>query len=293
MIPIFFNFGTFTVFGHSIHIAIYSYGVMVALGLIGGYLVIAWECRRRGITTEYASSLVVWAAIAGLVGARIWDVFDSPQMYLQHPISIIFSSAGFVWYGGFVGGFLAVWLIARHFGVRFLTTADMVAPAILVGHAIGRMGCLLSGDGGWGVPTKMPWGMAFPHAIVGWNSQTVLRLNAHDQLVSGFYPGVRVQPTPIFEAVLYVAIAAFLLWALRRRNWREGVVFYLFLVLSGGARFLVEFWRINPRVLWGLSEYQLFSILMMVAGTAALIWAWNKRTAEPETEVAEKSAVSA
>jgi phosphatidylglycerol---prolipoprotein diacylglyceryl transferase len=270
MIPILFRVGPITV---------YSYGLMVALGFVGAAVVLFLECRRRGIDTGYASSLVTWAGLAGLAGARLWDVCNNFQLYAAHPLSIIFSSSGFVWYGGFVGGFAAMYLVARHNRVRFLTTLDMAAPAVLVGHAFGRLGCLLSGDGDWGLPTKMPWGMAYPHAIVGWNSQTVLRLNARGQLVPGFYPGVRVQPTPIFEAVLYVAIAAFLLWAMRKRSWAEGRVFCLFLILSGGARFLVEFWRINPRVLWGLTEPQLFSIAMMAAGIAASLLAKVRKPA--------------
>jgi len=271
MIPILFKLGPVT---------IYSYGVMMALGFIAAGFVLASECRRRSLPTDYASTIVLWGAIGGLVGARLWDVYDEFPHYAQHPLSIIFSRSGFAWDGGFAGGLLAVYLVSRSFRIRFLTTADMAAPAVLIGHAFGRMGCLLSGDGDWGLPTKMPWGMSFPNAIVGWNSQTVLKLNAQGQLVSGFYPGVRVQPTPIFEAVLYVAIAVFLLWAMHKRCWIEGQTFYAFLVLSGGARFLVEFWRINPRVLWGLSEYQLFSILMMIAGIAALLLTKsNKATA--------------
>jgi phosphatidylglycerol:prolipoprotein diacylglycerol transferase len=274
MIPVLLKLGPITV---------YSYGLMMALGFVAADLVIAAECRRRGITPEYASSLVVWAAVAGLVGARIWDIWDNFPLYMQHPWSMIFSGSGFVWYGGFVGGAVAIYFVARRYGVRFLPTADMVAPGILIGHAFGRMGCLLSGDGDWGLPTKMPWGMAFPNAIVGWNSQTVLKLNAHDQLVSGFYPGVRVHPTPIYEAVLYVAIFAFL-WSIRKRNRVEGRIFYLFLILAGAARFVVEFWRINPRVLWGLSEYQLFSILMVAVGTVAYLLTLKR---EPETAAAK------
>ena len=269
MIPILFKIGPIT---------IYSYGLMMALGFIAADLLLVVECRRRKLTTDFAPSIVVWGAIGGLAGARLWDVCNKFSVYAQHPLSIIFSSSGFVWYGGFLGGLLAVYLVSRSYKIRFLTTADMTAPAVLIGQALGRMGCLLSGDGDWGLPTKMPWGMSFPNAIIGWNSQTVLKLNAHDQLVSGFYPGVRVQPTPIFEAVLYVAIALFLLWAMRTRNWGEGKPFYVFLVLSGAARFLVEFWRINPRVLWGLTEPQLFSILMIAGGIIALL-VTRKKTA--------------
>ncbi|MCL5005784.1 MAG: prolipoprotein diacylglyceryl transferase [Acidobacteria bacterium] len=270
MIPILFKLGPIT---------IYSYGLMMALGFIAAYLLLVVECRRRKLSSDFASSIIVWGAIGGLAGARLWDVYDQFPSYAQHPLSIIFSSSGFVWDGGLLGGLLAVYLISHYYKVPFLTTADMAAPAVLIGQALGRMGCLLSGDGDWGLPTKMPWGMSFPHAIVGWNSQTVLKLNAHDQLVSGFYPGVRVQPTPIFEAVLYVAIAVFLIWAMRKRHWAEGRVFYAFLVLSGGARFLVEFWRINPRVLWGLTEYQIFSILLMAVGVAALVITRNRKPA--------------
>jgi phosphatidylglycerol:prolipoprotein diacylglycerol transferase len=262
MIPILLKLGPITV---------YSYGMMMALGFVAADLLLTAECRRRGIAPDYGSSLVVWGAIGGLIGARLWDVWDNFPLYAAHPWSIVFSGSGFVWYGGLTGGFVVVYLASRRYRIPFPTVTDMAAPAVLIGHAFGRIGCLLSGDGDWGLPTKMPWGMAYPNAIVGWNSQTVLKLNARDQLVSGFYPGVRVQPTPIFEAVLYLAIATFLLWGMRRRHWIEGQAFYLFLILSGAARFLVEFWRINPRVLWGLSEYQLFSILMIAIGTAAYI----------------------
>jgi phosphatidylglycerol---prolipoprotein diacylglyceryl transferase len=267
MIPILFKLGPIT---------IYSYGLMVALGFIAAYLLLEPECGRRKLPAEFATSIVLWGAIGGMVGARLWDVYDEFPIYAQHPLSIILSRSGFAWDGGFAGGLLAVYLVARHYKVRFLTTADMAAPAVLVGHAFGRMGCLLSGDGDWGLPTKMPWGMSFPQAIVGWNSETVLKLNAQGQLVSGFYPGVRVQPAPIFEAVLYVAIAVLLFWGMRKRQWSEGRPFYLFLILAGAARFLVEFWRINPRVLWGLTEYQLFAILMIAAGTAAFLITSNK-----------------
>lgn len=273
MFPILFKLGPIT---------IYSYGLMMALGFVGAERILAWECRRRGISADYAPSIVAWGGLAGLAGARLWDVFNNLSDYAHDPLSIVFSTSGFVWYGGFIGGFVAIVLVARRHRVRVLSTLDMVAPAVLVGHAFGRMGCLLSGDGDWGLPTRMPWGMAYPRAIVGWNSETVLKLDAHGQLVPGFYPGVRVQPMPIFEAVIYVAIAAFLLWAMRKRRWKEGLAFCTFLVLSGAARFVVEFWRINPRVLWALTEPQLFSIVMMAAGVAAFLLMWLRRGGQAE-----------
>lgn len=280
MIPVLLKLGPITV---------YSYGLMMALGFVAADLVIASECRRRDISPDYASSLVIWAALAGLAGARLWDIWDNFPIYMQHPWSVVFSGSGFVWYGGLVGGAIAVYIVARRYGVAFLTTADMAALGVLIGHAFGRMGCLLSGDGDWGLPTRMPWGMAYPNAIVGWNADTVLKLNARGQLVSGYSPGVRVHPTPIYEAVLYVAIFV-LLWSIRKRAGVEGRIFYLFLILAGAARFAVEFWRINPRVLWGLTEYQLFSILMTAAGTIAFLFTLNRK---PEAALAKATSKEA
>jgi phosphatidylglycerol---prolipoprotein diacylglyceryl transferase len=262
MIPVLFKLGPLT---------IYSYGLMMALGFLAADLVISAECRRRGITPDYATSVVVWGAIGGLAGARVYDVLDNFPAYMHNPWSIVFSGSGFVWYGGLIGGILTIYFIARHYRVAFLVTADLCAPALAIGQALGRVGCQLSGDGDWGLPSKLPWAMAYPHAIIGWNANTVLKLDSHDHLVSGFYPGVRVHPAPVYEAILYVGVFAFL-WSIRKRNVVAGRLFYLYLVTAGAARFLVEFVRINPRVLWGLSEAQLIAIVMMVTGTAALLY---------------------
>lgn len=269
MIPVLLHLGP---------IKIYSYGLMMALGFIAAYLVVTADSKRRGLNPDYASVLVVWCGAAGIVGARIYDVLDNLRAYMADPSAMIFSGAGFVWYGGLAGGIVAVWLISRRYRVRFLTTVDILAPAAAIGQAFGRIGCLLSGDGDWGLPSKLPWAMAFPHAIVGWNARTVLKLNEHGQLVSGFYPGVRVQPAPIYEAALYFGVFI-VLWSLRRKINVEGRLFYLYLIMAGASRFLVEFVRINPRVLFDLSEAQLIAIVMMVVGVAAYYYSVVKQPA--------------
>jgi len=262
MIPVLLRLGPLT---------IYSYGLMMAFGFIAGDIVLGRECRRRGFPPELASSVVVWGAIAGIVGARIYDVFDNWPAYRTDLPSIVLSGSGFVWYGGLIGGIISTWIVARYYKVSFLTVADMCAPALILGQAFGRMGCQLSGDGDWGAPSKVPWAMAYPNAIVGWNERTVLALNSHNELVSGFYPGVRVHPTPIYEVILYTTIF-FVLWSLRKKINVEGRILCLYLILGGAARFLVEFLRINPRVFLGLSEAQLISLLMITAGTIGWLW---------------------
>lgn len=269
MIPILLRLGPFQLFGHPLTITIYSYGLMMALGFIAADLVIAADCHRRGIDSDYATAIVLWGAVGGIAGARLYDVLDNWRLYMADPITIVWSGSGFVWFGGFIGGVTAAYFVARHYKVSFGATADMCGPALAIGQALGRIGCHLSGDGDWGLPSTLPWAVAYPKAIVGWNSQTVLKLDAHDNLVSGFFAGVRVHPAPIYEAILYT-IVFIILWSMRRRSGVAGRIFYLYLVLLGGCRFMVEFVRINPRVLWGLSEAQLISIVMMAGGAAAL-----------------------
>jgi phosphatidylglycerol:prolipoprotein diacylglycerol transferase len=267
MVPIIVRLGPVT---------IYSYGLMMALGFIAADLLLNHECRRRRFPPEMATTLIVWGAIGGLAGARLYDVFDNWSAYMSHPVAIVFSGAGFVWYGGLIGGIISSWLVARHYRLSFLTVADLCAAPLALGMAFGRMGCQLSGDGDWGLPSKLLWAMAYPRAIVGWGPETVLKLDRRGNLVSGFFPGVRVHPTPIYEALLYVAIFCFL-WSIRRRAAVEGELLYLYLILAGVARFLVEFVRINPRVLWGLSEAQLISLIMIAAGSMAWYWSTRRR----------------
>jgi phosphatidylglycerol:prolipoprotein diacylglycerol transferase len=280
MIPIILRLGPVT---------IYSYGLMMALGFIVGDLLLSQECRRRGFSSELGTAVIVWGAIGGLGGARLYDVLDNWSAYINHPASIIFSGAGFVWYGGLIGGIVSSWLVARRYRVPFLTVADMCAAPLMLGMAFGRMGCQLSGDGDWGLPSTLPWAMAYPRAIVGWGPDTVLKLDDHGNLVAGFFPGVRVHPTPIYEATLYVAGFCFL-WSIRKKVTLEGEVLCLYLILAGAARFMVEFVRINPRVLWGLSEAQVISLIMIAAGSMAWYWSSKRRV---ETANAGREALRA
>jgi phosphatidylglycerol---prolipoprotein diacylglyceryl transferase len=119
------------------------------------------------------------------------------------------------------------------------------------------------------LPSTMPWAMAYPHAIVGWNEHTVLKLDAHYNLVSGYFPGVRVLPTPVFETAAFFLLC-FILLKLLHRPHVDGKITAAYLVLAGFERFIVEFWRVNPRVLWCFSEAQLISVVLIVVG--ALIW---------------------
>ncbi len=276
MIPILFHFGPLTV---------YSFGMMMALGFLAADYVIRLECKRRGFDPEYSSSVVIAAAVAGIVGSRLYAIADDLPTYLADPKSMIFSGSGFVFYGGMIGGIIGAYLVSRWYRISFGVTMDMCAPALAIGQAIGRQGCQLAGDGDWGLPSNLPWAMAYPKAIVGWNSETVLKLDDHYRLVSGFFPGVRVHPAPIYETILYFGVFA-ILWSMRKRSEPAGRLMYWYLLLAGASRFLAEFVRINPRVFYGLSEAQLIALAMMVVGAIALTLTAKRRPEQNENRPA-------
>jgi len=212
MIPVLFHLGPLTV---------YSFGLMMALGFLAADYVIRLECVRRGYDPEYSSSIVIAAAVMGLVGSRLYAILDDLPTYIADPKTMIFSGSGFVFYGGMIGGLLGAYLVSRWYRIGFAATIDMCAPALAIGQAIGRMGCQLAGDGDWGLVSNVPWAMAYPRAIVGWNSQTVLKLDDHYQLVSGFFPGVRVHPAPVYETILYLGVFT-ILWSMRKTSYPPG-----------------------------------------------------------------------
>jgi prolipoprotein diacylglyceryltransferase len=129
--------------------------------------------------------------------------------------------------------------------------------------------------------------MAYPHAIVGWNAETVLKLDQHYRLVSGFFPGVRVHPAPVYETILYLGVFT-ILWSMRKTSHPAGRLICWYFVLAGAARFIVEFVRVNPRVFHGLSEAQLIAVAMMVFGGVALILSRQKDPAQRDRRPAEK-----
>jgi phosphatidylglycerol:prolipoprotein diacylglycerol transferase len=278
MIPVLFHLGPLTV---------YSFGLMMALGFLAADYVIRLECIRRGYDPEYSSSIVIVAAVMGLVGSRLYAILDDLPTYLADPKSMIFSGSGFVFYGGMIGGLLGAYLVSRWYRIGFGSTLDMCGPALAIGQAIGRMGCQLAGDGDWGLPSNVPWAMAYPRAIVGWNSETVLKLDDHYRLVSGYFPGVRVHPAPVYETILYLGVFT-ILWSMRKTSYPPGRVMYWYMVLAGGARFLAEFWRINPRVFYMFSEAQLIALAMVIVGGIALVLTSGKSQPESSQQPGEK-----
>jgi prolipoprotein diacylglyceryl transferase len=241
-----------------------TFGLMVATALlVSAYVLQADFDRRRGqleAIKGYKSQkdegflIIGVAGLAGLLGARLYHVLESPTEFFADPWPQLFSRFGFAWFGGFLGGFVALLFLARRSKIPVLEFLDICSPAACVGYAIGRIGCLLSGDGDYGKPTSLPWGMSFPNGVVPTPD--------------------RVHPTPLYEFFIWLAIAAFL-WRMGSKALRgpkaRGEIFCNYLLLTGAARFLIEFLRINPRSFFGLSNAQAASLVSILLG-AVLLW---------------------
>ena len=227
--------------------------------------------RGRARTVE-PETLIAIPCLAGIIGAKLYHVLETPQDLLASPLEELFSPYGFAWFGGFLAGLAAFIWIGRRRGVPLLELFDAGSPAAALGYGIGRIGCLLSGDGDYGIPTSLPWGMSFPNGLVPTTE--------------------RVHPTPIYEFIAACAIA-WILWRLGARqvaSWRvsnearavralpAGTVFAVYLLLTGVARFLVEFIRINPRSFLGMSNAQAAGLASAIAGAALWWWLARART---------------
>ena len=152
MPPILFEFGPF-------HIA--TYGLMLAIGFLAGLFILRRELVRKGLAGALADRIVMAAMIGGIVGGKLFHILEYPHTFLEDPTGMIFSGYGLAWYGGFLGGTAAVlWTLRRH-GALDLSVLDAAAPALTAGYFFGRSGCQLSGDGCYGIPTDLPWGMTF------------------------------------------------------------------------------------------------------------------------------------
>jgi phosphatidylglycerol:prolipoprotein diacylglycerol transferase len=229
-------------------LSVKTFGLCFGASFLLCGLVLARRLRELERPVDWAYEIIFAGLVGGLVGARLWYVADHTDDLSDDVLGTLFGGSGLVWYGGALGGALAVVLWARRRSFAGLTLLDLCAPALALGYAGGRVGCQISGDGDYGEPWDGPWAMAYPDGAVPTD--------------------VKVHPTPIYES-LAMGIAALVLWRLRDRL-APGRLFALYLVFAGVERFLVEFIRRNQDVALGLTLAQLFSLAMLAVGAAWL-----------------------
>jgi phosphatidylglycerol:prolipoprotein diacylglycerol transferase len=266
-----------------------TFGLLLWLAAVCATVVLHKNFVRNGVDAD-ALNVVAVVVLAGIVGAKLWHELQDPHELvaawrqilvpgIHHPLDVVLDflhwfQAGFAWYGGLVASIVTlIWQgsVIRFKGPREgtlgprvgpLRMLDLAAPAAALGYGVGRIGCLTSGDGDYGINTTLPWGVHMAHGADVY----------HRALVPPTPPDALVQPTPIYE--LFFALLVFwLLWKLGEKHKPIGWMTGLYLILSGIGRFLVEFVRINPKLYFGhtMSNAQVAALGSVVAGAVLLL----------------------
>lgn len=308
-------------FGINVPIPVYSFGAMVALaaivagwmtgreldrmhaaGLVGSVKVPGGKDKKgRRKMVEGSPSLIIWnvtvyAMLLGFVGSKLFHILENMGDFARDPLGMIFASGGFTFYGGLlVSAAFVAWYVNRQ-GVRPARFADAVAPGLMIGYGIGRIGCYLAGDGDWGVcsnladkPGWLPswlWSETFPRNLMGPGQEPVdvIQYTAGQMQAAGMDAGVcevadGVYPTMLYEFAMAAALTG-ILWAARKHPFAAGWLFSLYLVFNGVERFVIEQIRVNNvGEMFGITATQaeVISVALIVAGVIGMAVALAKR----------------
>ena len=236
------------------HFMVRWYGLIVAFA-IGLGVWIAWrEAKRKGLDEKHFNDALLWIILAGLIGARLFHVIDHwPHEYVNDPIRALYIwEGGLAIWGGVIGGGLALAFFAwrRHLRLSFLF--DLAVPGVVLGQAVGRFACIITGDA-MGKATTGPFGFAYtsPNAMV-------------PQL------GVYYTPTPVYEIIMNFLIFG-LVWRLRKQHLPDGALFLIYLTLYSAGRFVITIWSSYEIVAFGLNQAQLISLIALIVGVPLLV----------------------
>jgi len=245
-----------------------TYGVLLALAFLLALVVAARLAERDGLPRERIYDLGLWLLLAAIIGSKLLLLVVEPE-YRADParlLSLDFLRSGGVFYGGFLGAVLTAYVLVRRYELPWWQTADACAPGIALGQAIGRQGCFAAGCC-WGKPTDAPWGVRFSelgHQVTG------VPIDAH------------LHPTQLYESFAAFFFFGLLVWLHRRKTF-NGQVILAYGVLYGATRFLIEFFRDDPRgdvlgltSLTHLSTSQLISLLVALGSLVILVIRWRR-----------------
>ncbi|MEC9377123.1 MAG: prolipoprotein diacylglyceryl transferase [Candidatus Neomarinimicrobiota bacterium] len=242
MYPILFEIGP---------LKIYSYGFMLVIAFYTCFYLLNHDMKRLGYDNKFAPDIVFWAAVGGILGSKLYYLLENLDQVIQDPFGMIFSGSGLVFLGGLMGGTFCVTMVLRKNNLPWLVFADIVAPLLILGYGIGRIGCFLVGDD-YGISSDLPWAMTFPNGLPP-------TLSA-------------VHPTQMYETILALGIFSFL-WSRRKNVQVTGNLFFTYLILAGVERFMIEFIRINEKYFFGeFSGAQIISVIMIFIGTYFLLY---------------------
>ena len=234
------------------HLRWYSVIVMLAIGI--AFWLVTREAVRKGFSKEAIYDLAVWVVMGGLIGARLFHVIDHwPDVFSKDPgrIFAIWEGGLAIW-GGIVGGFVPLAVFGWRKRWNLARLLDAFAPGVVLGQAIGRFACIITGDS-VGKPTSGPFGLAYtnPEAMV-------------PQM------GVFYTPTPIYEIILNTAIFT-VLWRLRKLKLPDGALFLIYLSLYSIGRFFITFMSSYREFAFGLNQAQVMSLIGLIIAIPLLL----------------------
>lgn len=253
-----------------------TYGIWLAVGMLVGLYTASRLGARDGLPRERIYDLGLWVLVGGLVGSKVLMLFVEENVQI---LTLDFLRSGGVFYGGLIGGFLAVVIIVRIYKLPFWKVADAFAPAVALGQSFGRQGCFAAGCC-WGKPTDLPWGVHFSKLGNEYTGVPIYGPEGGD---------LHLHPTQLIESLTMLAVFAFLVWLHRRKKF-SGQILITYGIIYSILRFSIEFIRDDPRgdllgltTLTGLSTSQLVSLVVAAASVIFLIW----RLRATETELTE------
>ena len=265
-----------------------TFGMFMWLAAVAATYLLHRAFLRAQVSAD-AVVVVATAMIAGVLGAKLWHELQNPMQLgmelrrigapgFHHPVDVAANAlqwfrAGFAWFGGLLFGVTALLWQGRSLKVGALRMLDLSAPAAAVGYGIGRIGCLTSGDGDYGINTTHPWGVH-------------IKDDALDPPQPN-PPGLLVEPTPVYELIFALALGYYL-WIRGKKHLRTGQLTGEYLILSGVGRFAVEFIRRNERLYFGMTNAQVAALLTIGVGMVLVGYAhWHEDREYTQSEPAE------
>jgi phosphatidylglycerol:prolipoprotein diacylglycerol transferase len=266
--------------GYNVPLPLATFGLFVALGALVAAASFRAElqrlylagrigpARRRGVPVppqDVVTDFMVVVLIAGIVGARLFHILEHSAQFAADPMSMIFTRSGLSIFGGLIFGTLAGMVCVRRWRLPVRPLLDAAAPAMMIGYAVGRIGCEVSGDGDWGTASNMA---LKPDWLPTWLWAQTYDNNIFGEVIAA--PGV--YPAPMYETAMALACFA-LLWALRRHPFRTGWLFSVYLVLAGAERLLIEQIRVNPVLdVFGVraTQAEMIAVVLIVLGIAGM-----------------------
>jgi phosphatidylglycerol---prolipoprotein diacylglyceryl transferase len=244
---------------------------------------------------DRVGEIVIIALIFGLLGAKLFDIFENWSDFLKTPAAYLLSPSGLTFYGGLICAAIAIWLYAKKHNIGFWHLNDAAAPALMLAYSVGRIGCQVAGDGDWGIANTRPkpfgwlpdwmWSYNYPHNVneadAGNRIPGCVDAKYCNELTVGHFP------TPFYETIV-CALLFLVLWAFRKRLKVPGTLFALYLMLNGVERFFIEKIRVNNRMnlkLFGLQPTQAEVISTLLFFTGLVLWVYLRNKAKKSASI--------